>query len=64
MSARILNHADPEDSIWISCPECDVLPGDPCILDPELASTPGFDKAVHFARIKAMTHLAELESTT
>jgi len=59
--SRDLNIANPEDAVWVSCPECDVLPGDPCILDPALADKPGFDKAVHQARIRSMSSLVELE---
>lgn len=58
---RDLNAADPEDAVWVSCPECDVLPGDPCKLDPSLAQTPGFSKAVHQARIQSMHNLATLD---
>lgn len=47
--------------MWVSCPECDSRPGDSCILDQALAGTPGFDKAVHAARIQAMHNLSELE---
>jgi hypothetical protein len=47
--------------VWVSCPECDSRPGDSCILDQALAGTPGFDKAVHAARIQAMHNLSELE---
>jgi hypothetical protein len=59
---RALNPNNPEDAIWVSCIECDVLPGDPCKLDPSLANMPGFDKAVHFARIAFLQSLTELEN--
>lgn len=58
---RELNTDNPEDAIWMSCPDCDVLPGDPCKLDPELANQPGFDKAVHQSRIRSMKAVAEME---
>lgn len=59
--SRNLNTTDPEDALWVSCPECDALPGDFCILNPALADKPGFDKAVHQARIRSMCSLVELE---
>lgn len=59
--SRVINTSDPEDAIWISCPDCDVLPGDPCKIDPELANRPGFDKAVHHARIRSMQTVATME---
>ena len=58
--SRDLNASDPEDAVWVSCPECDSRPGDSCILDQALSDTPGFDKAVHAARIQAMHNLSEL----
>lgn len=58
---RNLNIANPEDAVWVSCPECDTLPGDPCIINPALADKPGFDKAVHQVRIRSMYNLVELE---
>jgi hypothetical protein len=64
MSSRILDSANPEDSIWVSCPDCDALPGDGCKLDPLLADQPGYDKAVHQARISSMYNLSELEHET
>lgn len=59
--SRDLNAANPEDAIWVSCPECDARPGDSCALDPALADRPGFDKAVHHSRITSMCSLIELE---
>jgi hypothetical protein len=58
---RTLDTANPEDAIWVSCPECDALPGDRCKLDPLLAGQPGYDKAVHQVRISSMCYLDELE---
>jgi len=58
---RDLNVSNPEDAVWVSCPECDALPGDRCKLDPLLADRPGYDKAVHQARISSMCYLSELE---
>jgi hypothetical protein len=60
--SRQLNASNPEDAVWVSCPECDSLPGDPCKLDPEMANRPGFDKAVHQARIRSMQNLIALEA--
>jgi hypothetical protein len=64
MSPRTLDLSNPEDAIWISCPECDVLPGDKCKLDPDLIGQPGYDKAVHQARLVAMYNLNQLEQET
>jgi hypothetical protein len=58
---RDLNADNLDDSVWVSCPTCDALPGDRCVLDPELAHTPGYDKAVHQARIASMYSLVALE---
>jgi hypothetical protein len=58
---RDLNVSNPADAIWVSCPTCDALPGDRCKLDPLLAGTPGYNKAVHLARIKSMHYLVDLE---
>jgi hypothetical protein len=64
MNPRILDPNNPEDSIWVSCPDCDMLPGDKCLFDfdPDLSRPPGFDKAVHFSRIRSLKNIAvELE---
>jgi hypothetical protein len=61
VSSRVIDSTNPEDAVWVSCPDCDALPGDGCKLDPTLAGTPGYDKAVHQARISSMYYLSELE---
>ena len=61
MSLRTLDQSNPEDAVWVSCPECDALPGDGCNLDPIFAGSPGYDKAVHQARISSMYNLSQLE---
>lgn len=62
--SRDLNASNPEEAVWVSCPECDARPGDSCLLDPALTGMPGFDKAVHQARLKAMHSMVELEHET
>jgi hypothetical protein len=67
MSSRVLNPNNPEDALWVSCPDCDTLPGDKCLFDfdPDLSRPPGFDKAVHISRIRSMKQIAvELERET
>lgn len=60
--SREINYDNPGDAIWMSCPDCDVLPGDPCKLDPKLANRPGFNKAVHHSRIRSMKIVSEMEA--
>lgn len=63
MTGRDLDNHNPEDALWVSCPTCDALPGDGCIFDfnPDLPRPPGFDKAIHQARVSSMQYLIELE---
>ena len=64
MSLRVLDPTNPEDAIWCSCPDCDALPGDGCKHNPDLIGQPGYDKAVHQARISSLINLSELDRET
>lgn len=62
MTNRKLDCSKPEDAVWVSCPKCNALPGDYCPVDPDLADKPGFDQAVHQARIISMQNLIKSET--
>ena len=56
---------DPErlrEALWVSCPRCDVLPGEPCLHNPMVSEVFDFSEfRLHYARVEMMELLASME---